>query len=165
MPSIKKGLARTPTPPEPQPLGAHPGVMAALREVGPVDCDGGREKYRLRWRQLVVRDGLGDDVREALRELRRRGFTAPPINGDELEPPPGSTRRGVPAGYAGDDERLCNAKTRTGRPCRALALPNGRCVRHGGRSTGPRTAAGLARSALNLVKANSALAAKRRKLP
>ena len=111
----------------PQRLPGHPRVLVELREVGPVDCDGGREKYRLRWRYVVTQDGLGDDVRAALRELRRRGFNAPPINGDELEPPPGSTRRGVPFDYRGDDERLCNAKTRTERPCRALA---GRCRWH-----------------------------------
>ena len=147
-------------------LPGHPRVRAELREVGPVDCDGGAEQYRLRWRYVVTQDGLGDAVREALRELRRRGFNAPPLNGDELDPEPGSsTRRGVPFDYRGDDERLCNARCVTGRPCRALALPNGRCVRHGGKSTGPKTAAGRARSALNLIKANAALAAKRRKLP
>ena len=108
-------------------LPGHPRVLVELREVGPVDCDGGREKYRLRWRYVVTQDGLGDDVRAALRELRRRGFNAPPINGDELEPPPDATRRGVPFDYRGDDERLCNAKTRTERPCRALA---GRCRWH-----------------------------------
>ncbi len=34
---------------------------------------------------------------------------------------------------------------RTGLPCAAPAMPNGRCRMHGGASTGPRTAAGLAR--------------------
>ena len=140
-------------------------VLVELREVGPVDCDGGAEQYRLRWRYVVTQDGLGDDVREALRTARRRGFSVPPINGDELEPPTGSTRRGVPPDYDGTDPRLCNAKTRAGRPCRALALPAGRCKWHGGMSTGPRTPEGRARSALNLIKANAARAAKRRKLP
>ena len=148
-----------------KPLPGHPRVLVELREVGPVDCDGGAEQYRLRWRQVVVQDGLGDAVREALRELRRRGFNSPPLNGDELEPPPGSTRHGVPPDYDGTDPRLCNARCVTGRPCRALALPNGRCVRHGGRSTGPKTPEGKARAALNLIKANAALARKRRKLP
>ena len=148
-----------------KPLPGHPRVRIELREVGPVDCDGAKEKYRLRWRYVVVQDGLGDDVREALRTARRRGFSVPPINGDELEPPTGSTRRGVPPDYDGTDPRLCNAKTRTGRPCRALALPSGRCKWHGGMSTGPRTPEGRARSALNLIKANAALAAKRRTLP
>ena len=39
----------------------------------------------------------------------------------------------------------CGAQTRAGMPCRSPAMPNGRCRMHGGASTGPRTAAGLAR--------------------
>jgi len=34
---------------------------------------------------------------------------------------------------------------RTGAPCRLAAMPNGRCRMHGGASTGPRTAEGIAR--------------------
>jgi hypothetical protein len=30
----------------------------------------------------------------------------------------------------------CGAKTRSGRPCRSGAMPNGRCRMHGGRSPG-----------------------------
>ena len=46
----------------------------------------------------------------------------------------------------------CGARTKsTGAPCRATAVkPGGRCRFHGGRSTGPRTPAGKARSADNL---------------
>lgn len=73
-----------------------------------------------------------------------------------------ATRRGIPADYQGDNPDLCNARTRTGRPCRALALPSGRCKWHGGLSTGPRTPAGKARSAVNLLKAGEARTAKRR---
>ncbi len=40
----------------------------------------------------------------------------------------------------------CGARTRRGVPCRAPAMANGRCRMHGGKSTGPRTEAGLARS-------------------
>jgi hypothetical protein len=39
----------------------------------------------------------------------------------------------------------CGARTRAGTPCKAPAMPNGRCYRHGGPSTGPRTAEGLQR--------------------
>lgn len=39
----------------------------------------------------------------------------------------------------------CGAKTRSGSPCRAPAMPNGRCRMHGGASTGPRTQEGLER--------------------
>jgi hypothetical protein len=39
----------------------------------------------------------------------------------------------------------CGARTRAGGLCRQPAMPNGRCRMHGGGSTGPRTAEGLAR--------------------
>ncbi len=39
----------------------------------------------------------------------------------------------------------CGARTRQGGSCRQPAMPNGRCRLHGGKSTGPRTAEGLAR--------------------
>lgn len=156
-------MSRTrPLPPRaPEPLAEWPHVLVELREVGPEDCDGGGEKYRLRWRRVVVADGHDPETREALRELRRRGLYDGPLLGDELDPPPGSTKRGVPPDYAGDDPRLCNAKTRSGRPCRSLALPSGRCRWHGGMSSGPKTREGRARSAANLTLARAALEAKR----
>jgi len=41
----------------------------------------------------------------------------------------------------------CGARSkRTGKPCRAAAMPNGRCKVHGGKRTGPRTPEGLERS-------------------
>src|SRR5262249_40479947 len=43
--------------------------------------------------------------------------------------------------------RRCGARSkRTGKPCRAAAMPNGRCKVHGGQRTGPRTPEGLERS-------------------
>ncbi len=39
----------------------------------------------------------------------------------------------------------CGARIRSGQPCRQPAMPNGRCRMHGGSSTWPRTAEGLAR--------------------
>ncbi len=44
-------------------------------------------------------------------------------------------------------EGRCGARTRAGTPCRRWPMPNGRCRLHGGCSTGPRTAEGLARLA------------------
>jgi len=41
----------------------------------------------------------------------------------------------------------CGAKTRAGKLCQSPAMANGRCRMHGGASTGPRTAEGLARIA------------------
>ena len=39
----------------------------------------------------------------------------------------------------------CGAKTRAGPPCLSPAMKNGRCRMHDGKSTGPRTEAGLER--------------------
>jgi hypothetical protein len=47
----------------------------------------------------------------------------------------------------------CGAKARTtGCPCRAPAMPNGRCRMHGGTSTGPRTPQGMARMIAALTR-------------
>ena len=46
-----------------------------------------------------------------------------------------------------DEATRCGAKTRKGTPCRCRGLGRrGRCKLHGGMSTGPKTAEGLARS-------------------
>ena len=57
---------------------------------------------------------------------------------------PGPLRDGNPRGDPNAAPR-CGARTRAGGACRAAAMTNGRCRMHGGRSTGPRTAEGLAR--------------------
>ena len=47
----------------------------------------------------------------------------------------------------------CEARTRKGTPCqRPARLPVGRCRLHGGASTGPRTAEGLARLTESKIK-------------
>ena len=56
----------------------------------------------------------------------------------------GWLKNGNPAGNPNAAPR-CGAKTRGGTPCAAPAMGNGRCRLHGGKSTGPRTAEGLAR--------------------
>lgn len=40
---------------------------------------------------------------------------------------------------------VCGARTRSGVSCRNMSMKNGRCRMHGGASTGPKTADGLAR--------------------
>jgi len=145
------------------PKAEHPGVVLAWRWVEPDGYTGDGGEPRRVFRRVVVADGLTDEVRAALRRLRAHGLYGGLLRGDQLPAPPGSTRRGVPADYAGGDERLCNARTKSGRPCRSLALPSGRCRWHGGLSTGPRTPEGKRRAALNLLKARAALAAKRRR--
>ena len=57
----------------------------------------------------------------------------------------GRLRNGNPSGDYLAAPR-CGACTRAGHACRQPAMKNGRCRFHGGKSTGPRTAAGLARS-------------------
>lgn len=42
--------------------------------------------------------------------------------------------------------KTCHAKTRRGTPCRSIAMKNGRCRLHGGKSTGPKSAEGWART-------------------
>ena len=50
--------------------------------------------------------------------------------------------------------RICGALTRRGTLCECKKLyKNGRCKFHGGLSTGPKTAEGKARAAMNLEKA------------
>ena len=160
--STRKALARTPAP-EPQPLPDWPHVLVEWRWVEPEGFTGDSPgEPRLVFRRIVIADAHDPETREAMRSLRLRGLWHGPLLGDELPPDPGSTRRGVPLDYDGTDPRLCNARCVTGRPCRALALPNGRCVRHGGKSTGPRSPEGKRRSSANLILANAALARKRR---
>jgi hypothetical protein len=57
----------------------------------------------------------------------------------------GWLRNGNPPGDLSTPRR-CGARTRRGSKCRAPGMRNGRCRLHGGASTGPRTAEGLARS-------------------
>jgi hypothetical protein len=62
-------------------------------------------------------------------QARRRGWLK---NGN----PPGDFTRA----------RRCGAKTRRATACQSPAMRNGRCRMHGGKSTGPKTTAGLERS-------------------
>jgi hypothetical protein len=55
----------------------------------------------------------------------------------------GCLRNGNPSGDFLAAPR-CGARTRAGHPCRQPAMANGRCRLHGGKSAGPRSAAGLA---------------------
>jgi len=126
-------------------------TIIRTREAEPEDYDGGAVKdYRYRVERYVADDGHTPEAREALRHLRARGVAVGPLLGDIVPTPAGSTKRGVPPDYTGDDPCLCNARTRSGRPCRALKLTHGRCKWHGGLSTGPRTPEGKAKCAMNL---------------
>jgi hypothetical protein len=56
----------------------------------------------------------------------------------------GPLRHGNPRGNPNAAPR-CGARNRAGAACRAPAMSNGRCRSHGGKSTGPRTQAGIQR--------------------
>jgi hypothetical protein len=61
----------------------------------------------------------------------------------------------------------CGAKTRRRTACQCPAMANGRCRLHGGKSTGPRTAAGLERIRRAVTKHgfySQALIAERRRV-
>lgn len=136
-----------------------------VQEIGPDDWTGcGEELPRLRFRRVVVEDGHTTAQRTAIRNLRTLADKYPEaraalndlntkgrnlINGDELDPLPGDTKRGIPPGFT--HPGLCGAKTKAGHPCRAMKVPGRkRCRWHGGLSTGPRTAEGKAKCARNL---------------
>ena len=117
-----------------------------------LDLTGDRPDAESRYKleRTVQADPHTDEARDALRMLRARGVDVGMLRGDTLPPIPGSTKRGIPPDYAGDDPHLCNARTKSGKPCRAMKLKGGRCKWHGGLSTGPRTPEGKARCAINL---------------
>ena len=63
--------------------------------------------------------------------------------GEENPTRPGRLRNGNRTGNPNAAPR-CGARTRAGQPCQGPAMANARCRMHGGTSTGPRTAEGLA---------------------
>jgi len=92
---------------------------------------------RARKRRLLARE----------EKRRAKGLRAP------TPPPPGlmAALAAPPFKFAvglflRDARRTCGAKTRTGAPCLALAMVNGRCRNHGGLSTGPKTKKGWKRT-------------------
>ena len=71
--------------------------------------------------------------------------TPPAAPGPPPRPAPGPLRNGNPRGDPNLAPR-CGAKARTtGCPCRAPAMPNGRCRMHGGKCRGPATPEGRER--------------------
>ena len=126
-------------------------VRVEVQQVMPDDWTGWKDDDEARpiFRRIVVEDGRTPEVRQHLRELRRRGVKVGPLLGDELDRQPGDTLRGAPAGFT--HPALCGARTKAGHPCRALKVKGRkRCKWHGGLSTGPRTAEGKAHCTRNL---------------
>jgi hypothetical protein len=98
-------------------------------------------------RQLADLAALNKAVAAMLDKVQPNG--APPNGGGPAPQPAanpnrGRLRHGNPSGDFLAAPR-CGAQTRCGNPCRQPAMANGRCRLHGGRSTGARTAEGLAR--------------------
>ena len=60
-------------------------------------------------------------------------------------PTPDTQNRSCSEAAAESATETCGARTRGGSPCRNMSMKNGRCRMHGGASTGPKTADGLAR--------------------
>ena len=44
-----------------------------------------------------------------------------------------------------NNAKKCGAKIRSGKPCKAPAMKNGKCRLHGGKSTGAKTKGGIAK--------------------
>lgn len=77
---------------------------------------------------------------EALRDTRSQDGSGPDPTLEALRPALPEPCRGLP----------CGARTRKGTPCKQRDVyRGGRCLFHGGLSTGPRTSEGKARSAQN----------------
>ena len=121
------------------------------------------ERYRLGLLALVrlrAPDGPGEPGEQTVRLVWGGGGRSDgngPVSGDGSTTPPAASSAGATAAGRGRLNngnrpgdlaavRRCGARTRAGRPCRQPAMANGRCRLHGGKSTGPRTAAGRARS-------------------
>jgi hypothetical protein len=86
-----------------------------------------------------------------------------PLRGSDADSPATDTRgassESDPHTAWGGAKVNCGARTRRGTPCACrVLLCGGRCRRHGGCSTGPRTPEGKARSSANLKNARRAAA-------
>jgi hypothetical protein len=130
--------------------------LAALPLIAPGPDGGSRAVTGYYWigeRDLFgsqTTDDGGQKVPEFANESRP---AAPAASGDTFclpssgfcPPNRGRLKNGNPSGDYLAAPR-CGACTRAGHPCRQPAMTNGRRRFHGGKSTGPRTAAGLAAS-------------------
>jgi hypothetical protein len=113
---------------------------AADRDDDPFDDGPGGGSRRPPNRVLAETRALNRSAEAALNAATANG------NGSQAQAPArrGRLRHGNPSGDFLAAPR-CGARTRAGCACRQPAMPNGRCRLHGGKSTGARTAAGLAR--------------------
>ena len=155
--------------PEADPGGLQPGRVAPAWDGHDAPALNGAPASR-GWPGCAGHDGGGDrhDGGGASHDGAgaRHGGNAGPHSGDAgphggdaaitLAPRPAGGGRGNP-----NLAPRCGAKTRAGLVCRAPAMTNGRCRLHGGKSTGPRTTAGLAKVAAARTTHGNQGAAKR----
>lgn len=108
---------------------------------------------------LTTNSGVLDAIVEAWAELsgiKYRQISNPMTSGLTPELPDASARANDFGGGGAENRAKqaggpCGARTRAGHPCRSKPEPGKRrCKWHGGRSTGPQTEAGRARSLANL---------------
>ena len=116
-------------------------ALAMLRDdakVADPDRIGGADRRGDRQDPSAVRAPSLGEAPDDIAQPTRSGPRAPSNRG--------RLRHGNPSGDFAAAPR-CGARTRAGGACRQPAMANGRCRLHGGKSTGPRTAAGRAASA------------------
>jgi hypothetical protein len=136
-------------------------ALAALPQLGPAPAGGpggGSRRvagyYWLGERNLLANSNTPADTDGCGRPAAAAGSrVSAPATGRQQGAAPtsepalrrGRLRHGNPSGDYLAAPR-CGARTRAGCACCQPAMANGRCRFHGGKSTGPRTEAGLARS-------------------
>src|SRR6266511_2733156 len=93
-------------------------------------------------------EGPGGATAGDHRKMSNEPLEREPMNNEPLEREPiDRVRARLEALLKANAAPRCGARSkRTGKPCQAAAMPNGRCKLHGGKSTGPRTPEGLERS-------------------
>jgi hypothetical protein len=91
----------------------------------------------------LLKATAGDDRRMNNEPLEREPMNNEPVERERID----RVRARLEALLKANAAPRCGARSkRTGKPCRAAAMPNGRCKVHGGKSTGPRTPEGLERN-------------------
>jgi hypothetical protein len=138
-----------PGEPDPAPKGDPKGDGS-----GPGKKNGKERKPKKRYiwpdyMMMAVEEHKAEKERAEKERAAREPGTPDPKPAARHYADPGQSRGRLKNGNPTGDYRKaprCGARTRAGGCCGQPAMPNGRCRFHGGKSTGPRTAAGLQRS-------------------
>ena len=110
-----------------------------------------RQRWRAYWKEHEEYDKRREQYEEALSQWNEKHIYNY-VRG--LPSPPKPVAPVAPDWPRELNKLTCGAKTRAGTPCQLTSLygGNGRCKFHGGASTGPKTAVGKAKAALNGLK-------------